>query len=55
MNLSPLVAAAVSHHLASLHELQTIYSYADLLDMAEVIRVKNYNEWWAMEDAKRGR
>ena len=34
----------VSHRLASLGELQTVYSYEDALDMSEVIQVNNYNE-----------
>ena len=39
-----MTALILSHRLATLHELQTVYSYADALDMAEVITVNNYNE-----------
>ena len=30
--------------MATLRELETYYSYEDALNMAEVIRVNNYNE-----------
>lgn len=42
--MSALVGTVVSHKLATLYELQTIYSYEDALDMYEVIVVNNYNE-----------
>ncbi len=38
--------------LATLHELQTVYSYEDALNLAEVISVRNYNNWADMEAAK---
>lgn len=34
----------MSHRLATLWELQTVYSYEDALDLYEVIAVNNYNE-----------
>lgn len=34
----------VSHKLATLYELQTIYSYNDALDLYEIAVVNNYNE-----------
>jgi hypothetical protein len=37
-----------------LHELQTVYSLEDALDMTEMITVQNYNEWAAMEAARPG-
>lgn len=30
--------------LATLHELETVYSYADALDMAEIVMVRAHNE-----------
>lgn len=42
----------LSARLATLHELQTVYSYRDLLDLAEVAMVTGYNEWAVMESAK---
>ncbi|MDR2077039.1 MAG: hypothetical protein LBP61_08965 [Desulfovibrio sp.] len=41
----------VARRLASLHELETVYSYEDALNMAEIITVQNYNEWVATEKA----
>lgn len=43
-NVSGLIGAIITHKLATLYELQTIYSYEDALDMYEVICVNNYNE-----------
>ena len=43
-NVSGLVGTIVSHRLATLAELQTIYSYEDALDLYEVAVVNNYNE-----------
>lgn len=34
----------LSHKLATLYELQTIYSYEDALDLYEIIAVNNHNE-----------
>lgn len=44
-----MVGAIVSHHFATLHELQTIYSFPDALDMYEIIVINNYNERVLME------
>ena len=43
-NLSPQIGAVISHELASLYELQTIYGAEDLFDLYEVILVKLHNE-----------
>lgn len=54
--MSGLIGTIVSHKLATLHELQTIYSYDDALDMYEVICVNNYNERQILKTQKpRGR
>lgn len=45
----------MARRLATLHELETVYSFEDALDMAEIITVQNYNEWVAMEAAKHGK
>jgi hypothetical protein len=47
-----LVAVVVSRKLATLHELQTVYSYDDLWDFYEIIRVNDYNESKVMEVKK---
>jgi len=49
------VGAIVAGKLATLHELETVYSYTDALNMAEIIAVRNYNEWAGMENNKHGR
>lgn len=41
--------------MASLNELEVVYSYEDALDMAEIITVQNYNEWVAMDVAQKER
>lgn len=41
--------------MATLRELQEYYSYADALDMAEVIQVNNYNEDLYYEQAAKKR
>lgn len=39
-----VVGVVVSSKLATLYELQTIYSYEDMMDMYEVHLVNSYNE-----------
>ena len=43
----------ISQRLATLYELQTVYSYEDALNLLEVVTVRNYNEWAAAEESKR--
>lgn len=43
-NVSPLIGAVVSTKLASLNELQTVYSFRDALDLLEISNVDNHNE-----------
>jgi hypothetical protein len=50
--VSGLLSGLIAGRLASLHELETVYSYEDALNLAEVITVRNYNEWLAGETAK---
>ena len=52
-NVTGIMAAVMSRRLATLRELQTYYSYVDVLDMNEVLTVRDYNEWAAHEEAKR--
>jgi hypothetical protein len=47
------VGVIVARRLASLHELETVYSYEDALNLAEIIAVQNYNEWAALEAARK--
>ena len=48
-----LFGVIVARKLAKMHELETIYSYEDALNMFEIITVQNYNEWWAGEKTKK--
>jgi len=48
-----MIGVIVSRRLATLHELQTVYSIDDAVDLYEIAAVNNYNEWRASEEAKR--
>ena len=48
-----MIGVIVSRRLATLHELQTVYSLEDAVDLYEVAAVNSYNEWRAMEEAKK--
>jgi hypothetical protein len=43
----------VGRRYATLHELQTVYSLEDALDMYEIIAVNAYNEAVYLEASKR--
>ena len=43
-NLSPMISAVVSQRLATLYELQSVYSSEDLFNLYEVVLVKLHNE-----------
>ena len=47
------MALVVGEKLATLRELQEWYSYEDVLNLAEVIMVRNNNEWVAMKAAEK--
>lgn len=53
-NISGIVGVVVGRGLATLDELDTVYSFPDALNLLEIITVQNYNEWSAMEAAKNG-
>jgi hypothetical protein len=44
-----LIGVVVSSGFATLYELQTVYSYEDMIDLYEITLVNNYNESKAME------
>lgn len=48
-----MIAVIVTKKLATLYELQTIYSLEDAFDMYEIIAVNNYNEWRISEEVSR--
>jgi 4-diphosphocytidyl-2C-methyl-D-erythritol kinase len=43
-NVPKIVGSVVSHHLATFHELDTVYGTEDLYDMIEIIAVDNHNQ-----------
>jgi hypothetical protein len=48
-----IIGVVISEKMATLIELQTIYSYEDMEQMYEVICVNNYNEWRMQEEARK--
>jgi len=48
-----MIGVIITRRLATLHELQTVYSLDDAADLYEIAAVNNYNEWRASEEAKR--
>ena len=53
-NVSNLVGVLVGRRLATLHQLQTVYSLEDALNLLEIVSVQNYNDWALNEESKRG-
>lgn len=49
MNVPRIVGGVVGTGLATLHELQTVYSLHDAYDLMEIARVDAYNEQVARE------
>ena len=54
-NINPRMALVMSEGLATLQELQTVYSYRDLMQMSEVAMVNAYNEWCSYKSAEESR
>ena len=52
-NISQLKALVIGERLATLHELETVYSFPDLLDLAEIVMVQRNNEAAANKEAAR--
>ena len=48
-----IIGVIITRRLATLHELQTVYSIDDAADLYEIAAVNNYNEWRASEEVKR--
>lgn len=49
------MALVMSEGLATLKELQTVYSYRDLMLMSEVAMTNAYNEWCSYKSAEERR
>jgi hypothetical protein len=50
--MSSLLGTIVARGLASLYELDTVYSLEDAFNLMEIITVGNYNQWWAVTRKK---
>lgn len=48
-----MLGVIISRRLATLEELQTVYSIDDAATLYEIAAVNNYNEWRATEEAKK--
>lgn len=48
-----MLGVIVTRRLATLHELQTVYSLDDAYDLYEVAVVNNYNEWKNAEEVRK--
>ena len=53
VNISEMFGIIMARRQANLHELQTVYSLEDALDMLEVIRVDAHNRRQMAEDLKK--
>ena len=43
-NVPLIIGAAISHKVATLHEMQTVYSVADVYDLLEIVNVDAHNQ-----------
>lgn len=53
-NVSGTIGTLIGKNMATLNDLDTIYSLPDALNMLEIVTVQNYNDWAAMEASKNG-
>ena len=53
VNVNGMAGVVISRRLATLHELETVYSYEDLLNLYEIVYINNINEHRAYEEAKK--
>ena len=43
-NVPLIIGAAISHKVATLHDMQTVYSLADVYDLLEIVNVDAHNQ-----------
>jgi hypothetical protein len=48
-----LIGSIVASKLATLHELNTVYTLEDAYDLFEVVAVTRYNEWLTIQEANK--
>lgn len=51
-NINGLVGTLVANRIATLHELKTVYTLEDALDMYEAYIIPKYNEWKSMKNTE---
>lgn len=51
-NIPPLFGILISARLCTLHELRTIYTFADAMYIYEAYMVPKYNEWREIQASK---
>lgn len=51
-NIGGLIGTLVGNRLATLHELKTIYTLEDAMDIYEAYIVPKFNEWKAARKAE---
>ena len=49
VNIGSMIGTLIANRVATLYELQTIYSLEDAMDMYEAIAIPKYNEWKQFE------
>ena len=54
-NIDPIIATIIADGKATLHELRTIYSLEDGMNLWEIIAITRYNEYQSMERAKKNK
>lgn len=54
-NIHPVIGLLIANGIATLHELKTIYSMEDAMDMYEAFVIPKFNEWRELESAKRSK
>ena len=52
-NVDGFIGSIVASGQATLLELKTVYSLEDAFDMWEIVATTRFNEWLAMEHAKK--
>ena len=55
VNVPQVAASLISQGVTSLNELRSSYTFADALDLLEIVNVRNYNHWAASEAARQRR
>lgn len=52
VNIGGMIGTLIAQRVATLYELQTVYSLNDAMDMYEAIAIPQYNEWKAYQVQK---